>query len=101
MNVLPTSLGRRALFQRAGFGLGGVALTQLLRQSGADLPVVNNEQQAGLAERVAVGHQPHFPAKIKNVTFLVYQSYLSDQGFDGDRAPCAESEWRGSIPHVL
>ncbi|MDB4477482.1 DUF1501 domain-containing protein [Rhodopirellula sp.] len=70
MNVLPTSLGRRTLFQRAGFGLGGVALTQLLRQSGADSPAVNNEQQAGLPERVAVGHQPHFPAKIKNVIYL-------------------------------
>ena len=32
MNVMPTPLGRRTLFQRAGFGLGGVALTQLLRQ---------------------------------------------------------------------
>jgi len=65
MNVLPTSLGRRTLFQRAGFGLGGVALTQLLRQAGADSPVASNGQQAG-----SVGHQPHFPAKIKNVIYL-------------------------------
>ena len=65
MNVLPTLLGRRALFQRAGFGLGGVALTQLLRQAGADSPVTGNRQQAGSAV-----HQPHFPAKIKSVIYL-------------------------------
>jgi len=67
MNVLPTSLGRRTLFQRAGFGLGGVALTQLLRQAGGDSPEVNDDAQAG---RVAAAQQPHFPAKIKNVIYL-------------------------------
>ena len=70
MNVLPTSLGRRALFQRAGFGLGGVALTQLLRQAGADSPVANSEQQADAVGSGVMGHQPHFPAKIKNVIYL-------------------------------
>ena len=65
MNVLPNSLGRRALFQRAGFGLGGIALTQLLRQAGADPPVASVGQQEGSG-----AHQPHFPAKIKNVIYL-------------------------------
>ena len=67
MNVLPTPLGRRTLFQRAGFGLGGVALTQLLRQAGAESPETNDEAQVG---RVAAAQQPHFPAKIKNVIYL-------------------------------
>lgn len=32
MNLIPTSIGRRALFQRAGYGLGGFALANLLAE---------------------------------------------------------------------
>ena len=32
MSLIPTTLGRRSLFQRAGYGLGGFALADLLRR---------------------------------------------------------------------
>lgn len=32
MSIIPTTIGRRTLFQRAGFGLGGFALADLLQQ---------------------------------------------------------------------
>ncbi|MGB1707082.1 MAG: DUF1501 domain-containing protein, partial [Rubripirellula sp.] len=70
MNVLPTSLGRRTLFQRAGFGLGGVALTQLLRRAGAAPNDDNHSEQPGIQGQRPLTQQPHFPAKVKNVIYL-------------------------------
>lgn len=61
MNLLPTSIGRRTLFQRAGFGLGGFALSQMLQD---DL-VANSKEQNESAIR-----RPHFPPKAKSIIYL-------------------------------
>ena len=62
MNLTPTSIGRRTLLQRTGFGLGAFALSQMLQQdaSGATATPENP-----LAPKVA-----HFPAKAKSVIYL-------------------------------
>lgn len=52
----PTPIGRRTLLQRSGFGLGAVALTQLLQGESSAAP---------LAAR-----QPHFPARAKSVIYI-------------------------------
>ena len=67
MNVEPTPLGRRTLFQRAGFGLGGVALTQLLRLADAGSPDAIGKGQPDRSDSV---RKSHFPAKVKNVIYL-------------------------------
>ena len=67
MNVEPTPLGRRTLFQRAGFGLGGVALTQLLRLADAGSPDAIGKGQPDRSDPV---RKSHFPAKVKNVIYL-------------------------------
>ena len=55
MTLIPTTIGRRALFQRAGYGLGGYALASMLQdESSAD---------AGLTES-------HFAPRAKRVIYI-------------------------------
>ena len=61
MNATPTLFGRRALFQRTGYGLGAFALTQLLQQG---------EGAAPRGDRVSASREPHFPAQVKRVIYL-------------------------------
>ena len=58
-NVIPTAMGRRTLFQRAGFGMGAFALSQMLQQ----------ESSAATMDPLAA-RQPHFPAKAKRVIYI-------------------------------
>ncbi|MGB7343965.1 MAG: DUF1501 domain-containing protein, partial [Pirellulaceae bacterium] len=60
MNVFPTPLGRRALLQRAGFGMGAFALSQMMQQDASATTGRNP-----LAQR-----QPHFPAKAKRIIYI-------------------------------
>ena len=57
-------LTRRQLFQRVGFGMGGLALASLLEQDGcwADTPLGSGTSLPGKT--------PHFPSRAKNVIFL-------------------------------
>ena len=61
MNATPTLFGRRALFQRTGYGLGAFALTQLLQQG---------EGAAPRGDRASASREPHFPAQVKRVIYL-------------------------------
>ncbi len=61
MNLLPTPLGRRALLQRTGFGMGAFALSQLFNAEGSEGP----GGQSPLAIK-----EPHFPAKAKSVIYI-------------------------------
>jgi hypothetical protein len=61
MNITPTALGRRTLFQRAGFGLGAFALSQMLNQDTSPAFAAS----AALSPRAA-----HFPAKAKSIIYL-------------------------------
>lgn len=54
MTLLPTTIGRRTLFQRAGFGLGGFALADLLRKD--------------TSARAAA--PAHFAARAKSVIYI-------------------------------
>lgn len=58
---------RRHLFQQVGTGIGALALTTLLQQSGfgSQLPSMNGEADNPLTPR-----QPHFPARAKNVIYI-------------------------------
>ena len=58
-------LTRRQLFQRVGFGMGGLALASLLGEDGcwADTPL-------GSGPSPLPGKPPHFPSRAKNVIFL-------------------------------
>jgi hypothetical protein len=57
---------RRHLFQQVGTGIGALALTTLLQQSGlGSLPSMNGEADNPLTPR-----QPHFPARAKNVIYI-------------------------------
>ncbi|MGI9474055.1 MAG: DUF1501 domain-containing protein, partial [Rubripirellula sp.] len=60
MNVTPTPIGRRALFQKTGFGLGAFALSQLL----------NEDSTAAPRESALTARSPHFPAKAKSIIYL-------------------------------
>ncbi len=62
MSITPTSLGRRALLQQTGFGLGAFALSQLLQ----------SESIAGSASSkgTLAARPPHFPAKAKSIIYL-------------------------------
>lgn len=53
MNLIPTSMGRRTLFQRAGYGLGGFALANLLSE---------DTSQAALPT--------HFASRAKSVIYI-------------------------------
>lgn len=55
-------LTRRTLFKDVGYGMGALALSSLLRKSGA---AAEGPSQNPLAVK-----KPHFPAKAKNVIFL-------------------------------
>lgn len=61
MNLLPTPLGRRALLQRTGFGMGAFALSQLFNAEGSEGPGGQNP----LATK-----ESHFPAKAKSVIYI-------------------------------
>ena len=54
MTLVPTTIGRRTLFQRAGFGLGGFALADLLRKD--------------TSARAAA--PAHFSARAKSVIYI-------------------------------
>ena len=58
-------LTRRQLFQRVGFGMGGLALASQLGEDGcwADTPL-------GSGPSPLPGKPPHFPSRAKNVIFL-------------------------------
>jgi hypothetical protein len=58
-------LSRREMFQRAGMGIGGAALTSLLLEDGLAEVTTTSTGQDPLAVR-----QPHHPAKAKNVIFI-------------------------------
>ena len=60
-------LTRRQLFQRVGFGMGGLALASLLEQDGcwADPPLGRGTVASHLP-----GKMPRFPSRAKNVIFL-------------------------------
>jgi len=60
-------LTRRQLFQRVGFGMGGLALASLLEQDAcwADPPLGR-----GTAASHLPGKMPRFPSRAKNVIFL-------------------------------
>jgi hypothetical protein len=60
MYLQPTFLGRRALLQRTGFGLGAIALANLL----------HDESAAALRSDPLAPQRPHFPAKAKSVIYL-------------------------------
>lgn len=56
-----TPVGRRALFQRAGFGLGGFALAEMLGQ----------ENSLGSTDgKPLAAKSPHFPPKAKRVIYI-------------------------------
>lgn len=59
--IAATSLGRRALFQRAGFGIGSFALAQMLQDDLGAAPARSD----ALAPR-----PPHHPAKAKSIIYL-------------------------------
>jgi hypothetical protein len=61
MSITPTSLGRRTLLQRTGFGLGAFALAQLLQDEAGAV----TSQSSVLAPK-----RPHFAAKAKSVIYL-------------------------------
>ena len=61
MNLIPTPLGRRTLFQKTGFGLGAFALSQIISQDSGAAP----RQASALEPR-----PPHFPAKAKSIIYL-------------------------------
>ena len=56
MNLIPTPLGRRALLQRTGFGLGAFALSQLLAEESSASPLT--------------AKSPHFAAQAKSVIYI-------------------------------
>ena len=56
MSITPTSIGRRTLLQRTGFGMGAFALSQLLQSETAT---------AGASQSLA-----HFAPKAKRVIYL-------------------------------
>lgn len=60
-SLFPTSLGRRTLLQRTGFGLGAFALAEMLQR-----------ESVGAATRgdALAARSPHFPAKAKSVIYL-------------------------------
>ncbi len=60
MSLLTTNIGRRALFQKLGYGLGGAALAHLLQ----------TDSQAAPATDPLAAKQPHFPAKAKSVIYI-------------------------------
>lgn len=58
---------RRHLFQQVGTGIGALALTTLLQQSGFADDIV---RIAGAADNPLASKQPHFPARAKNVIYI-------------------------------
>ena len=56
----PTPLGRRALLQKTGFGMGAFALSQLLQ----------GETQGGTGKGAMELRPGHFPAKAKSIIYL-------------------------------
>ena len=60
MDFLSTRIGRRALFQKVGFGLGGFALAQLFHQ----------ESLAAQSAGPLAPKQPHLEAKAKSVIYI-------------------------------
>ncbi|MEM8671428.1 MAG: DUF1501 domain-containing protein [Planctomycetota bacterium] len=62
VDLIPTPIGRRTILQRTGFGIGGVALANLL---GQDLSAAKPAERAPLAMR-----PPHFAAKAKNIIYI-------------------------------
>lgn len=58
--IQPTSIGRRTLLQRTGFGLGAFALTDLFQADHS--PAVANERRHL--------HSPHFAPVAKNVIYI-------------------------------
>lgn len=61
MSITPTPIGRRTLFQRAGFGLGAFALSQMLQDESAAATASVDP----LAPRAT-----HFPARAKSVIYI-------------------------------
>ena len=60
MDPHSTTIGRRALFQKVGLGLGGFALAQLLERDAA----------AAEGDGTLAPKQPHFAAKAKSVIYI-------------------------------
>ncbi|MDA9856780.1 DUF1501 domain-containing protein [Rubripirellula sp.] len=60
--LIPTAIGRRTLLQRAGFGIGGMALAEMLN---GDATTASDRAVGPMAVR-----QPHFAAKAKNIIYL-------------------------------
>jgi len=60
--LIPTPMGRRALLQRTGFGIGGLALAQLLS---GETDAAPKSSPGPLAPRA-----PHFAPKAKRVIYL-------------------------------
>lgn len=66
MSLIPTTIGRRTLLQRSGFGMGAFALSQLLAEDGhAEVAGAEGRRQNAFAVR-----KPHFPAKAKSVIYI-------------------------------
>ena len=61
MNLQMNLMGRRALLQRGGLGLGSFALAEMLQNETTSA----SDNQSALAVK-----KPHFPAKAKSVIFL-------------------------------
>ena len=65
-------LSRRALLERVGMGLGGMALAHLVNPDARTLSAAapGATSAAAFADRGVLGGQLHFPAKAKRVIYL-------------------------------
>ncbi len=61
----PTAFGRRALFQRTGFGLGGFALAEMLGRDAQGSP-----NGTGLANGPLAAKSPHFAPRAKRIIYI-------------------------------
>jgi len=103
------TLSRRELFQRAGAGVGSLALAALLHRDGhaaplggAAKPAGSSNSQQGYANPLGA-KPPHFPARAKNVIFLhmvgapshldLFENKPVLAGYDGK--PCPQKYLEG------